>query len=91
LHWSTRWFTLNARLLHCGFPEQELEAMDGLDQPTAAVVHNNVAAAGLAAGVVSKKAAADALRRLEGLFERSGGRLTPALEVCTSLITPVQS
>ena len=65
--------------------------MEGLDQPTAAVVHNNTAAAGLAAGVVSKKAAADTLRRLEGLFERSGGHLTAALEVRWLLTTPVQS
>jgi hypothetical protein len=65
--------------------------MEGLDQPTAAVVHNNVAAAGLAAGVVSKKAAADVLRRLEGLFERSGSNLTAALEVRCSLVTPANS
>jgi hypothetical protein len=60
--------------------------MEGLDQPTAAVVHNNAVAAGLAAGVVSKRAAADALKRLEGLFERAGGNLSAALEVCCCFV-----
>jgi hypothetical protein len=65
---------------------QELEAMEGLDQPTAAVVHNNAVATGSAVSVMSKKAAADALKRLEGLFERAGGRLSAALEVLAALV-----
>ena len=60
--------------------------MEGLDQPTAAVVHNNAVATGLMVSAVSKKAAADALKRLEGLFERAGGRLSAALEVRLALV-----
>lgn len=62
---------------------QDLEAMEGVDQPTAAVVRNNVAVAACAAaaaGGALKKAAADALKRLEGLYQRTDGRLAAALE-----------
>ncbi len=77
---------------------QQLEEMEGLDEPTAAVVRNNVVAAELsqaAAGGALKKATADALKRLEGLFERGGGvgqpRLAQALEVQRIVSSPKES
>lgn len=82
---------------HVYFPQQ-LEEMEGLDEPTAAVVRNNVVAAELsqaAAGGALKKATADALKRLEGLFERGGGvgqpRLAQALEVQRIVSSPNES
>lgn len=58
--------------------------MDGLDAATAAVVANNRAAAtwaSAAGGAAPKKAAGEALRRLDALAALSGGAyLAPALE-----------
>ena len=68
---------------------QALEDMEGLDEPTAAMVRNNAAAdaCSRASAAAPKKAAADALKRLDGLFERAGTdgqpKLAPSLEVTT--------
>mmetsp|Transcript_5293 Transcript_5293/g.15184 ORF Transcript_5293/g.15184 Transcript_5293/m.15184 type:complete len:701 (-) Transcript_5293:233-2335(-) len=63
---------------------QELLSMEGLDSATAAVVANNRAAAAWAAavgGAAPKKAAGDALRKLDPLVAPgSAGYLIPALE-----------